>query len=334
MSDTEPAGVQLGQKIGAEALGTFVLVFFGVGTAVVSGADYVATGLAFGLVVLVLFYALGHVSGGHFNPAVSVGAALSGRMSWSQVGAYVAAQLAGALVAGLALFVLLQGLDGFEAEGNMGQNFFGDQGGGDYAAWAAFLLELLATAVFVYLFLAATDLRNPNPTAAPLMIGFSLTFIHFATLGLTGTSVNPARSIGVGVFAGGDAVIQLWLFILAPLLGAAVAGLTYPLVLGRDRDPVAGSGLSFSRPKPQYQQGWDQSQQWQGQQWEGQQWQGQQQWQTPLEQQYPGWRWDGAAQQWVPDQQWQQPEAPEASGSETWAPEDPTTQIRPPDGPA
>jgi len=318
MSDTEPATIPLSQKIGAEALGTFILVFFAVGTAVVSGGDYVATGLAFGLVILVLVYAVGHVSGGHFNPAVSVGAALSGRMAWSQVGIYAAAQLVGALVGGLALFVLLQGIEGFEAEGNMGQNFFGDQGGSQYAAWAAFLLELLATAVFVYVILAATDLRNPNPTAAPLMIGFTLTFIHFATLGLTGTSVNPARSIGVGVFAGSDAVIQLWLFILAPLVGAAVAGLTYPLVFGRDRDPVQGSGLNFSRPQQPV--AWDPQAQWQAQQ----QWQGQQQWQTPVEQQYPGWLWDGAAQQWVPDPQWQQPEAPEAS-----APEDPTTQIRP-----
>ena len=344
LSDTEaavaePAAIQLGQKIGAEALGTFVLVFFGAGTAVVSG-DYVATALAFGLIILVMVYAVGHISGGHFNPAVSVGAALSGRMSWSQVGVYAAAQLAGALAGGLFLFVLLQGIDGFEAEGNMGQNFFGDQGSSDYAGWAAFLLELLATAVFVYVILAATDLRNPNPSAAPLMIGFTLTFIHFATIGLTGTSVNPARSIGVGVFAGSDAVVQLWLFILAPLLGAAVAGLTYPLVLGRDRDPVEGSGINFSRPKPavawdpnaQYQPGWDQSGQWQGQQ----AWQGQQQWQTPVEQQYPGWRWDGMAQQWVPDESYQpeQPAAGEPAAAEPAPaePEDPTTQIRPQDG--
>src|SRR5688572_18510172 len=142
MSDTEPATetviLPLGQKIGAEAFGTFVLVFFGAGTAVVS-QDYVATALAFGLAILVMVYAVGHISGGHFNPAVSVGAALSGRIPWSQAAFYAGAQLVGALLGGLMLFLLLQGDKGFEAEGNMGQNFFGDQGSG-YAAWAAFLV--------------------------------------------------------------------------------------------------------------------------------------------------------------------------------------------------
>jgi aquaporin Z len=341
MSDTEPVIHPLGQKIGAEAFGTFVLVFFGAGAAVVSGGDYVATGLAFGLAILVMVYAVGHISGGHFNPAVSVGAALSGRMAWSQVAVYVGAQLAGALFAGLALFTLLHGIDGFDSEGSMGQNFFGDEvPGGEYAAWAAFLLELLATAVFVYVILAVTDLRNPNPAAAPAVIGLSLTLIHFATLGLTGTSVNPARSIGVGVFAGSDAVIQLWLFILAPLAGAAVAGLTYSLVFGRDREPVEGSGLNLPRPaRPATNAGWDPNAQYQQQAWDQsgqQQWgQAQQQWQTPVEQQYPGWRWDAAAQQWVPDQQWQQPAAPQTPGAEGGeGGEDPRTQIRPPDGPA
>jgi aquaporin Z len=350
MSDTEPATIPLSQKIAAEALGTFVLVFFGAGAAVVSGGDYVATGLAFGLAILVMVYAVGHISGGHFNPAVSVGAALSGRIAWSQVVIYVGAQLAGALVGGLALFTLLHGIPDFEASGHMGQNFFGDKrpGGGEYAVWAAFLLELLATAVFVSVILAVTDLRNPNPAAAPAVIGLSLTLIHFATINLTGTSVNPARSIGVGVFAGSDAVVQLWLFILAPLAGAAVAGLTYPLVFGRDRDPVEGSGLNFSRPAPaagyagawdanaQYQQqSWDPSTQQWGQSGQQQQWGQtgqQQQWET----QYPGWRWDAATQQWMPDeqQQWQQPETPGAQAPGAEGGEDPRTQIRPPDGPA
>jgi aquaporin Z len=134
------------------------------------------------------------------------------------------------------------------------------------------------------------------------------------------------------VFAGSDAVIQLWLFILAPLAGAAVAGLTYGLLFGRDREPVAGSGLHFSRPaRPTANAGWDPNAQYQQQAWDqSQQWgQAQQQWQTPVEQQYPGWRWDAAAQQWVPDQQWQQPQPPQAPEAE-----DPRTQIRPPDGPA
>ena len=123
--------------------------------------------------------------------------------------------------------------------------------------WAAFLVEMLTTALFLSVVLAVTDKRNEHAVSAPIAIGLSLAGIHFATIGLTGTSVNPARSIGVGVFAGTDAILQLWLFILAPLLGAAIAGLAHPLVFGRDAAPVAGSGLSFSAPAPVgYAGGW------------------------------------------------------------------------------
>jgi aquaporin Z len=234
------------QQITAEALGTFVLVFFGVGAALMGGGNYVATGMAFGLAVLVMVYAVGRVSGGHFNPAVSVGAAVGGRIAWRQVPVYVGAQVGGAFAAGLCLFLLMHGFEGFEAEGNMGQNSFGDAGSG-YAWWAAFLLELLLTAIFLFVILAVTDVRNEHPALAPLAIGLALTMIHFASMSATGTSVNPARSIGVGLFAGPDAIIQLWLFILAPLLGGAVAGVTYPLLLGRGSDDVPGSGLRFRR---------------------------------------------------------------------------------------
>lgn len=323
MSDTEFA---VSQKLGAEVLGTFVLVFGGVGAFIVSGGDYVATGLAFGIAVLAMAYAVGHISGGHFNPAVSVGAAISGRLSWSQTWMYAVAQLAGALLAGLALFAVLHGFEGFDAEGNMGQNSFGDESPDEFAVWAALVVEALATAIFVYVILAVTDRRNPNAAAAPVAIGLALTMIHFATLGMTGTSVNPARSIGVGVFAGGDAIVQLWLFVVAPLLGAAVAGITYPLVFGRDADPVPGSGLNFTRPAPAGAGGWDAAAQ---QQWQQQQWGGQQQAQQQTE--YPGWKWDAAAQQWVPDpstapQQWGQ-------GAQSADPDDVSrTQIRPPHG--
>jgi aquaporin Z len=234
-----------GQKFTAEVLGTFVLVFFGCGAAVYSGGDLVATALAFGLTVLVMAYAVGRISGGHFNPAVTLGAVLSGRLPWSQVGIYMAAQLLGALLAGAVLFGLGHGFEGFVAEGNMGQNFFGDQGSG-FAWWAALLLELLMTAVFVWVILSVTDARNEvNVALGPLAIGLSLAMIHFASIPLTGTSVNPARSIGVGVFAGTDAIVQLWLFVLAPFLGAAIAGLTYPVLFGHGAAPVAGSGLNF-----------------------------------------------------------------------------------------
>ncbi len=212
----------LTQKIGAEALGTFVLVFFGCGSIVFSAQEgglttITTVGLAFGLSVVVMVYAVGRISGGHFNPAVSVGAGMAGRIAWRDAGVYIAAQVAGAILAGLALFTLLQGFDGFDATGNMGQNFFGDQNPSEpYAAWAAFLLETLLTALFLFVILAVTDSRNQHPALAPLAIGLTLAAIHFVAIPATGTSVNPARSIGPALFAGGDAIVQLWLFILAP----------------------------------------------------------------------------------------------------------------------
>ena len=264
----------LTQKIGAEALGTFVLVFFGCGSIVFSAQEgglttITTVGLAFGLSVVVMVYAVGRISGGHFNPAVSVGAGMAGRIAWRDAGVYIAAQVAGAILAGLALFTLLQGFDGFDATGNMGQNFFGDQNPSEpYAAWAAFLLETLLTALFLFVILAVTDSRNQHPALAPLAIGLTLAAIHFVAIPATGTSVNPARSIGPALFAGGDAIVQLWLFILAPLLGGAIAGLVYPLVFGEDTERVPGSGLRFGRPAPaavpgygapdQYQQQWNQ----------------------------------------------------------------------------
>jgi len=227
------------QKVAAEALGTFVLVFIGCGAAIMSGltagqqTGYVTTGLAFGLTVVVMAYAVGRISGGHFNPAVTLGAAVAGRLPWGQVGVYVVAQLVGGLLAGAALLGILHGFDGFTPEGNMAQNAYGDAGSGiDW--WAAFALEALLTAVFLWVILAVTDERNELVAAlAPLAIGLALAMIHFASMTATGTSVNPARSIGVGVFAGSDAIAQLWLFVVAPLLGATVAGLTQAFLLGR-----------------------------------------------------------------------------------------------------
>jgi len=297
------------QKIGAEVIGTFTLVFFGCGAAIVTGADVGTTGLAFGLTVLVGAYSFGRISGAHFNPAVSVGAAIGGRMAWRQVPAYVGAQFAGAVLAGLVLFILVQGLPAYDISvDGLAQNSFGEEGAADFAVWAAFLLEVLMTAIFVWVILAVTDGRNEHPALAPLAIGLALAMIHFASIPLTGTSVNPVRSIGVALFAGSDAIIQLWLFILAPLLGAAIAGLTYPLLFGHATEPVAGSGLRFSRPAAvpgygapdQYQQEWNQptaggTQQTQA--WE----------QEPIIQ--DGWQWDHQAQEWKPLEQFQQPPA-------------------------
>jgi aquaporin Z len=254
-----------GHKVAAEVLGTFVLVFFGCGAALISGGDYVATGLTFGLTVVVMAYAVGRVSGGHFNPAVTLGAAVGGRLPWRLTPVYMGSQLMGAVLAALLLFTLMHGFEGYSAEGNMAQNGFGDAGSG-YAWWAAFLLELLLTAVFVWVILAVTDSRNEaQAILGPLAIGLALAMIHFASMGATGTSVNPARSIGPALFAGTDHVVQLWLFISAPLLGAAAAGLTYPLLLGRGSAPVEGSGLPLARsgrqarwaPPSDYEEQWN-----------------------------------------------------------------------------
>ncbi|MCK9823410.1 aquaporin [Nocardioides cavernae] len=302
MSDIVEDTPTTGQKFTAELLGTFVLVFFGCGAFLMSGGDYVATGLTFGLTVVVMAYAVGRISGGHFNPAVTLGAVLGGRLPWNQVGIYMAAQLLGGLLAGAALFGLMHGFEGFTAEGRMGQNSFGDQGSG-YAWWAALLLETLLTAVFLWVILAVTDERNEvNVALGPLAIGLALAMIHFASMGATGTSVNPARSIGVGVFAGTDAIVQLWLFVVAPLLGAAVAGLTYPLLFGQGAAAVAGSGLSFGGGrKDQFVPGNYEAQWNQGQQ--------------------GGWGQPGSAWGAPPQQQWGQPQQPQQQPDPYGAPQ-------------
>ena len=330
------------QKFSAEVVGTFVLVFFGVGTALATGADVVTTGLAFGLTVLVMAYSVGRVSGGHFNPAVTLGAVASGRLAWAQVPMYVGAQLAGAIVAAAVLWGIWQGVPGFSSEGSFGQNSFGDDGGIGFAWWAALLVEVVTTLIFLMVILAVTDKRNEHPAMAPLAIGLSLAMIHFTTIPLTGTSVNPARSIGPALFAGSDAIIQLWLFILAPLLGGALAGVLYPMVFGHYGEPVVGSGLRFGRRTPPgavpgygapdaYQEQWNQ-QYGQGQAPPpGQPWPPQppQQWQQP---QYPT---QPPPQQW-PQQPPQQPPAqpPQAAPYQQPGPgnddDGGQTQVRPP----
>lgn len=346
LSGAEPetaATPSLRQQLAAEVIGTFVLVFFGCGSIVYAHeADAQTTiatiGLTFGLAVLVMVYAFGRVSGGHFNPAVSIGAAMGGRISWVQAGWYALAQVVSAVLAALTLFLLLHGFDGFDAERNMGQNFFGDQGSG-YAWWAAFLLEALLTAVFVTVILAVTDERNEHPALAPLTIGLTLAAIHFVAIPATGTSVNPARSLGPALFAGADAITQLWLFILAPALGAVLAGVGYPLLFDRVSAPVPGSGVTLRRPRTaaqlpgyaapdQYQQQWNQETQ-----------QTQPAYAAPIIQ--DGWQWDPVGQQWHPvgqtPEQWRaQQAAEEETARATQDPEtegdpgDTGTQIRPP----
>lgn len=296
------------QKAAAETVGTFVLVFIGCGAAVTTGADIVATGLAFGIAIVMMAYAFGRVSGGHFNPAVSVGAALAGRISWRDTGIYAGAQILGALVGGLALFVTLMASDiNWEFGDPMGSNSFGSDSG-NVALFGALLVELILTAIFLFVILGVTDERNDTVAFAPLAIGLSLAAIHFVAIPATGTSVNPARSIGVAFFSGGDAIGDLWLFIVAPLLGAAVAGLLYPLVFGRAGDPIPGSGFGgrgsavpgLGAPNAF-------EQQWNQQTPQMDQGAGQVGGQVGYAQEQPiiqdGWQWDPAAQQWIPAQQ-------------------------------
>jgi MIP family channel proteins len=317
----------LAHKIAAEALGTFVLVFIGCGTAVfaaTSDAWYVAVALAFGLTVLTMVYAVGRISGGHFNPAVSVGVAISGRTPWTTAGIYIAAQVAAGVVAAAALFAILHGFEWYESGDGLGANNFGDIGNG-IAWWSAFLLEFLLTAIFVWVILGATDARNKaNAALAPVAIGLALTMVHLVGIGATGTSVNPARSIGPALFTDTDHMVQLWLFIAAPLLGGLVAGITYALMFGQDAPPVPGSGLNFSSGPKQGQftpAGYDQ--QWNPGQAGGWQ-QPQQQWAPPPPHAQPG----------QPAQQWGAPPAPPAQqqwgapgGEQPYAaPQDPAQQ--------
>jgi aquaporin Z len=295
------------QKFSAEALGTFVLVCFGVGAGLATGGDPITTGFAVGMSVAVMAYAVGRVSGGHFNPAVTIGAIISGRLAWSQAGLYMLAQLAGALLGGGVLWVFWQGVPGFSSDGSFAQNAYGDQSGTGIAWWAAFLVEVVATLVFLIVILSVTDGRNEHPALAPLAIGLTLAVLHFATISLTGTSVNPARSIGTGIFAGSDAIIQLWLFILAPLLGGALAGVLYPTIFGHHGEPVVGSGLRFGRTTTAAVPGYGAPDAYQ-QQWNQEYPQGQAPWppQPPDQWQQPQYPTDPPPQSWP-----QQPQAPQ-----------------------
>lgn len=225
-------------RLAAEFLGTFVLVFGGCGSAVLAakvvtdnsinmGIGFLGVALAFGLSVMVMAYAVGHISGGHFNPAVTLGAALAGRIDWKSVAPYWVVQVVAASVAGLVLFVIASGRDGFDAvTSGFASNGYGDRSPDHYSLMAALLIEIVLTAIFVYVILGSTDTRAPAGFA-PIAIGLALVLIHLISIPVTNTSVNPARSLGVAWFAGPEALGQVWLFVLAPLIGAAIAGLSY-----------------------------------------------------------------------------------------------------------
>jgi aquaporin Z len=230
----------LTRRLAAEAFGTFWLVLGGCGSAVIAGEVIGVAGvaLAFGLTVLTMAYAVGHVSGGHFNPAVTVGLATARRFDWKDVPGYVGAQVVGAIVASLVLFVIANGVDGFSAsESGFATNGYGDHSPAGYSLLAVIVAELILTAFFLYIILGATDTRAPKGFA-PIAIGLALTLIHLVSIPVSNTSVNPARSLGPALFAGGDALAQLWVFLLVPTLGGLVAGATYGLLFGDRVEPV------------------------------------------------------------------------------------------------
>jgi len=225
--------MKLGNKLAAEFVGTFWLVLGGCGSAVLAaafpnvGIGLLGVSLAFGLTVLTMAYALGHVSGGHFNPAVSLGLLVGGRFPAREFIPYVIAQVAGAIVAAAVLYFIASGKPGFDlAASGLAANGFGEHSPGKYSLGAGLVTEVVLTFGFLIVILGATDGRAPKGFA-PLAIGLSLTLIHLISIPVTNTSVNPARSTGPALIVGGWALQQLWLFWVAPLIGAALAGLAY-----------------------------------------------------------------------------------------------------------
>lgn len=224
------------KQLGAEFFGTFWLVLGGCGSAVLAaafpgvGIGLAGVSLAFGLTVLTMAYAIGHISGCHLNPAVSVGLWLGGRFPANRLLPYIAAQVAGAIVAGGVLYLIATGKAGFaidpNAAGAFATNGFGTASPGGYSLGAALLTEIVMTMMFLLIILGATDARAPQGFA-PLAIGLGLTLIHLISIPVTNTSVNPARSTGMAMYVGGNSLSQLWLFWVAPIIGAALGATIY-----------------------------------------------------------------------------------------------------------
>lgn len=224
-------------KLGAEFLGTFWLVLGGCGSAVLAakfpdlGIGLLGVALAFGLTVVTMAYAIGHISGCHLNPAVSIGLWAGGRFPAGQVVPYIVAQVLGGLAGGGVLFVIASGKAGFDATAGFGANGYGEHSLGGYSMTAALVTEVVMTMFFLFIILGATDKRAPAGLA-PIAIGLGLTLIHLVSIPVTGTSVNPARSTGVAFFAADWAVSQLWLFWLAPIAGGALGAVLYRAIAG------------------------------------------------------------------------------------------------------
>jgi aquaporin Z len=234
----------LKNKLIAEFFGTFWLVFGGCGSAVLAamflttgdnpvqlGIGFVGVSLAFGLTVMTMAYAIGHISGCHLNPAVTVGLVVAGRHPKSEMIPYFVAQVIGGIAGAAVLYLIASGKEGFSTAGGFASNGFGEHSPGGYSMVAALVAEIVLTFFFLLIILGATDKRAPAGFA-PIAIGLGLTLIHLIGIPVTNLSVNPARSTGPAIFVGGWAIAQLWLFWVAPIIGAALAGIVYPLISG------------------------------------------------------------------------------------------------------
>ena len=234
--------VSLTQKMSAEFLGTLWLVLGGCGSAVLAaafpsvGIGLLGVSFAFGLSVLTMAYAVGHVSGGHFNPAVTLGLFSGGRIPSKDIAPYIIAQLAGAIAGAGILYLIASGKAGFDVTAGFASNGYADHSPGGYTLVAALVAEVVMTFFFLIVILGATDDRAPKGFA-PIAIGLALTLIHLVSIPVTNTSVNPARSTGPALFVGGWAVRQLWLFWVAPIVGALLAGAAYRVLVSEGQAP-------------------------------------------------------------------------------------------------
>lgn len=256
MADT-PASVAdtpaLSHRLGAEFIGTLMLVFCGMGTAVLTagvkdvGVGILGVALAVGLSVMTMAYAVGHVSGAHFNPAVTVGLAVGRRFAWVDVIPYIVAQLLGGVLGALLLLIVASGQDGFSAkDSGFASNGYGDHSPGGYGLLAVLVVEVVITALFLYVILGATDGRAPVGFA-PIAIGFALAILIMAGAQVSNSSLNPARSTSTAIFQHGWALAQLWAFWVAPIVGAAIAGATYAFITG-ERRTLDVSGAEGASP--------------------------------------------------------------------------------------
>ncbi|PWB31483.1 aquaporin Z [Pseudomonas sp. SDI] len=221
----------LGKRMGAELIGTFWLVVGGCGSAVLaasfpSGIGLVGVAMAFGLTVLTMAFAIGHISGCHLNPAVSVGLVAGGRFPAKELVPYILAQVVGAILGAAVIYFIASGKAGFELSAGLASNGYAEHSPGGYSLAAGFASEVVMTAMFILVIMGATDTRAPAGFA-PIAIGLALTLIHLISIPVTNTSVNPARSTGPALFVGGWALQQLWLFWVAPLIGAVIGGTLY-----------------------------------------------------------------------------------------------------------